>query len=96
MDRANVHVSGAPGQVTSLDASRFREHFRTFYELQRPSFDSVAPAYEFGARLRRRSTDGDWSAIESRISMNWERKNPGSGRFRDAIRAGWDSAGEKR
>jgi hypothetical protein len=75
-----------------FDPARYDEHFRRVYEPQQVSFESVAPAYEFGERLRRHSTHGDWSAIESGVSRRWEQRNPGTWeRFRDAIRKGWES-----
>lgn len=92
-----VDINETSSEGSTLDAARFGEHYKKHYEPQKLSFDQVAPAYAFGERLRRRSSDGDWSAIESRISMNWERKNPGTWeRFRDAIRAGWESISDKR
>lgn len=92
-----VDVSETSGDATRFDGARYKDHFEKFYRAQNLSFEKVAPAYEFGERLRRRSSDGDWSAIESRISMNWERKNPGTwARFRDAIRAGWDNVADRR
>ena len=85
------HTEVEINEDRGLETSRYTDHFKKYYGSQDLSFERVAPAYEFGERLRRRSSHGDWSSIEGRVSESWESKNPGTWqRFKEAIRAGWE------
>lgn len=85
------HTEVEISEDRGVQASRYADHFKKHYGTQDLSFERVAPAYEFGERLRRRSSHGDWGSIENRVSESWESKNPGTWqRFKEAVRAGWE------
>lgn len=85
----DVQLSDLPGE-RMFDATHYREHFAKTYG-DRFKLETIAPAYEFGERLSRRTPTGDWTLIETEARSSWERKNPGTwDKVKDAVLAGWD------
>ncbi len=88
----DVHVSEIT-PARPFEASRYEDHFKKTFEREGFTLASLAPAYEYGERLRYATAGNDWSKIEANAQRLWEAKNPGSWeRCREAIRAGWNMA----
>ena len=88
----DVRISEIPGG-RAFEVSRYADHFNENYQSSGFTLEGLAPAYEFGERLRFGSSGNDWSMVEPNARTLWEAKNPGTWeRFRDAIRTGWHRA----
>ncbi len=89
----DVKISEIPAG-RPFEASRYEEHFKKTFEPEGFTLASLAPAYEYGERLRYAASGSDWSTVEGNAKKLWESKNPGTwDRFCEAIRAGWNMAG---
>ncbi|HVJ14938.1 MAG TPA: YsnF/AvaK domain-containing protein [Polyangiaceae bacterium] len=88
----DVQISEIPA-TRGFEASRYAEHFKQNFESSGFTLASLAPAYEYGERLRFGTAGDDWTKVEGNARTLWETKNPGTWeRFREAIRAGWSRA----
>lgn len=73
--------------------SEFRKHFETNYATSGKSYDSYAPAYQYGHTLANdpRYLASNWSAVEAGAQKDWAAK--GSGKWEDfkgAVQEGWN------
>lgn len=90
--RTDVDISELPG-TQRASASHYRAHFESTYGSSGGSYESFAPAYEFGERLRKHSPGDDWSVVEPRAKAMWAERQGGAWeRFRDAIKFAWERA----
>src|SRR5262249_17485655 len=88
-----VDVSELPTERSRGDISSYRKHFGEVYPGSEAKFESYAPAYEFGERLRSKSEGDDWSKVEPKARSMWAEKGSGPfERFKDAIKFAWERA----
>lgn len=97
--RTDVKVEKIPasqsGKMTSFSDYEpgFREHFTANYGKSGSSYNTYAPAYQYGHKLASdsRYAKSDWSTVESAARNDWAKQ--GSGTWEDmkaAVRQGWD------
>jgi uncharacterized protein (TIGR02271 family) len=79
------------------DDSDFRNDWQTNYSSLGGSYDDYAPAYRYGAEMRRNEKyrDRDWSAVESDLRSDWDSRYGAGGastgeKMKAAVRRGWD------
>ncbi len=75
------------------DEPSFREHFTKNYAKSGSSYNTYAPAYQYGHKLASdsRYAGSDWSTVETSARNEWSKQ--GSGTWEDmkaAVRQGWD------
>lgn len=94
--RTDVDVERLGDQVNN-DWSRFQNdwqtHYRTNFANRGGSFDTYAPAYQYGYSLGgdSRYTGRRWEDIEADARRDWESRNQGPWEdFKDAVRYGWN------
>jgi len=96
--QVNVEQAGGRQQSASMGDSDadYRQHWQTNYGNLGGNYESYAPAYSYGAELRRdqRYENRDWSEIEPQVRKDWDSRYPKSAweKFKDSIRYGWDKA----
>jgi uncharacterized protein (TIGR02271 family) len=84
--------------VSELPAERglasYKKHFGEAYSSSGAEFESYAPAYAFGEKLRGQAEGEEWSKIEPRAKAMWAERS-GAGpfeRFKEAIKFAWEKA----
>ncbi len=92
-----VEQLGAGANQTAASSadydSEFRNDFQTHYASGGKTYDSYAPAYQYGHTLAGdpRYASGNWSSVESAAKKDWAAR--GSGKWEDfkgAIQEGWN------
>lgn len=80
----------------------FRNHFQTNYANSGKTYESYAPAYQYGQSLASdpRYTSGNWSSVEAGAQKEWASRGTGKWEdFKGAVQQGWnkvrDSASTK-
>jgi len=69
------------------------EHFQKNYANTGNSYDTYAPAYQYGSELANnpKYRGKNWSDVESSARMDWEKRGEGTwDSFKDSVRHGWD------
>ena len=81
-------------QLTPEDDNYYRSHWSSNYATAGGSYDDYAPAYRYGATMRRSDSyrGRNWDEIEPALRSDWEARNPGSTweKIKAAVRHGWD------
>ncbi len=81
-------------------AEDYREHYNTHYAGSGAAWDTMDPAYRFGARLAEdpRYRGRSWSEVENEVQTVYLTEYPNStwDRVKDAVRYGWESLTRRR
>jgi len=81
-------------------AEDFRRHFDSNYTSSGESYDTMRPAYEYGAQAANdaRYRGKNWSDVEETLRTDYLRNNPNSSwdRTKGAVRYGWERVTGKR
>lgn len=84
-------AGSSPG---SIDESDYRKHFQQNYGQTGGSYDTYAPAYQYGESLARdpRFKGRKFNDIEPDLRSDYQSKYPGGSweRMKDSVRYGWD------
>ena len=77
----------------------YRQDFNTRYANRGLSYDTYAPAYQFGNTYAsdQRYAGRDWNDVESDMRNDWMSRGHGKWEdFKDSVRYGWDKIRGKR
>jgi hypothetical protein len=75
----------------------FQQHRNAVFTGGGPAYADYEPAYRYGHELgiNERYRGWDWADLAAEARRDWEAYRPGTwARFKDAIRSGWDIAGD--
>jgi uncharacterized protein (TIGR02271 family) len=90
--RTDVDVQNLSGGSNYDDD--FRSHFQSRYGTSGGSYETYAPAYDYGYRMASddRYRGRRFEDVEKDLRSDYERRNPGSKweRMKDSVRYGWD------
>ncbi|MEH6437656.1 hypothetical protein [Massilia sp. DD77] len=93
-DRMKDAVRRGWDRITDDDDTHYRSHYASTYGSTGGAYDDYAPAYSYGARMRRdrRYSDRKWDDVETDLRTEWESSHAGSAweNMKAAVRRGWD------
>jgi len=99
--RTEVEVERLEGSTAGRSfAEDFRRHYDSNYTSSGESYETMRPAYEYGAQAANdaRYRGKNWSDVEENLRTDYLRNNPNSSwdRIKGAIRYGWERVTGKR
>jgi uncharacterized protein (TIGR02271 family) len=94
--RGSTGSIGSTGSTlgSGNDDAYYRNHWSTNYASSGDTYDSYAPAYQYGAESRSKYSGRDWNDVEPNLRSDWDSRYGNGGstweKFKAAARHGYD------